>query len=93
MATIMDNKPLLNILPFGLCGCMANPVVAAATAAALGVLTPMPCMPVAAAPWMPGNPALLIGGCPILSQASKLLCVYGGIIDILQPGQCTVSST
>ncbi|RKG64195.1 DUF4280 domain-containing protein, partial [Corallococcus exercitus] len=39
-ANIMDNKPLLNILPFGMCNSLANPMVAAATAAALGVLTP-----------------------------------------------------
>ena len=55
-ANIMDNKPLINILPFGMCTSMANPMVAAATAAALGVLTPMPCIPMTMAPWVPGCP-------------------------------------
>ena len=32
-ANIMDHAPLVNILPFGMCICPANPVVAAATAA------------------------------------------------------------
>ena len=45
-ATIMDNQPIANVPPFGMCSSMANPTVAAATAAALGVLTPMPCVPV-----------------------------------------------
>ncbi len=55
-ATIMDNVPLLNIMPFGVCSSLANPTVAAATAAALGVLTPMPCIPATATPWAPGAP-------------------------------------
>lgn len=50
MANIMDNKPFVNILPFGMCNSIANPTVAAATAAALGVLTPMPCIPAISAP-------------------------------------------
>jgi len=53
-ANIMDHIPLVNIMPFGMCMSPANPEVAAATAAAMGVLTPMPCIPnTAAAPWAP----------------------------------------
>lgn len=39
-ATIMDFNPMENIPTFGMCMSPANPQVAAATAAALGVLTP-----------------------------------------------------
>lgn len=90
MATIMTNVPMVNVLPFGMCQSLANPTVAAATAAALGVLTPMPCIPVLGSPWFPGHSALLIGEIPALSQESKLMCAYGGVISIVIPGYGTV---
>jgi hypothetical protein len=89
-ANIMDNKPIVNIPPFGVCSSPANPTVAAATAAALGVLTPMPCLPVTAAPWAPGAPTVLIANMPALDSNSKLMCNWGGIIQISDPGQTTV---
>ena len=89
-ANIMDNKPMVNILPFGMCNCPANPMVIAATAAALGVLTPMPCIPVTAAPWAPGAPTVMVGGMPSLQNSSKLMCNWGGVIQVLVPGQTTV---
>lgn len=90
MATIMDNVPMVNILPFGMCQSMANPTVASATAAALGVLTPMPCIPVIPAPWAPGSPTVLAGGKPCLNQSSKCMCAYGGVIQITNPGTTNV---
>ncbi len=90
IANIMDNKPMVNILPFGMCQSMANPTVAAATAAALGVLTPMPCIPVTTAPWAPGSPTVLIANMPALNNTSKLTCNWGGIIQITNPGQATI---
>ena len=89
-ANIMDNKPLVNIMPFGMCQSLANPTVAAATAAALGVLTPMPCVPVTPAPWVVGAPTALVGNMPTLNNTSKLMCVWGGVIQIVNPGQTTV---
>ncbi|MDD9945990.1 MAG: DUF4280 domain-containing protein [Myxococcales bacterium] len=89
-ANIMDNKPIVNVPPFGMCTSVANPTVAAATAAALGVLTPMPCIPMTMAPWAPGNPKVLIGNMPALDNMSKLMCNWGGVISILNPGQVKV---
>ncbi|KAB2951937.1 DUF4280 domain-containing protein [Heliorestis acidaminivorans] len=90
IANIMDNKPMVNVMPFGMCISMANPQVAAATAAALGVLTPQPCMPVISAPWMPGSPTVLVGNQPALNNSSKLMCNWAGIIQITQPGQAKI---
>ena len=90
-ANIVDEIPLLNILPFGVCTSLANPTVAAATAAALGVLTPMPCMPVTVAPWVVGAPTVLIGNMPALSSDSKLMCCWAGVISISFAGQVKVT--
>lgn len=92
IANIMDNKPFVNILPFGMCTSLANPTVASATAAALGVLTPMPCVPQTPAPWVPGAPKVLIGNMPALDQSSKLMCMWGGVISILVPGQFQIQA-
>lgn len=86
-ANIMDFAPVLNIPPFAMCSSPANPAVAAATAAAFGVLTPMPCMPVTVAPWIVGAPTVLIGNMPALNDSSKCMCAWGGVIGFSMPGQ------
>ncbi|WP_433936381.1 DUF4280 domain-containing protein [Sorangium cellulosum] len=89
-ANISDCAPVLNVLPFGACSSLANPTVAAATAAALGVLTPMPCVPVPAGTWVPGSVTVMLKGMPALDSAAKLMCAWGGVIQILNPGQTKV---
>jgi uncharacterized Zn-binding protein involved in type VI secretion len=86
----MDCIPMTNIPTFGMCTSLANPTVASATAAALGVLTPMPCVPVTT-PWVPGSPTCMIGGQPALNNTSKCTCSFGGIIQIGFPGQVTTN--
>lgn len=88
-ANIMDNKPMVNVAPFGVCMSLANPTVAAATAAALGVLTPMPCIPNTAAPWVVGAPTILMGNMPALNDSSMLMCNWGGVIKVVMAGQFT----
>ncbi|MDO4803525.1 MAG: DUF4280 domain-containing protein [Lachnospiraceae bacterium] len=90
LATIMDNAPMVNIMPFGMCRNPANPAVAAATAAAMGVLTPAPCIPATSAPWTPGSTTVLIGGKPALNNTCKLMCTYGGIIQITNPATTNI---
>lgn len=82
-ATIMCSE-IINIPTFGMCMTLSNPEVAAATAAALGVLTPMPCVPVLT-PWISPSQTL-IGDVPALVEGSTCMCDFGGVIEILFPG-------
>jgi len=88
-ANIMDNVPFVNILPFAMCSSLANPTVAAATTAALGVLTPMPCVPATVAPWAPGSPTVMVANMPALNNSCLLNCMWGGVITISNAGQAT----
>jgi len=84
--TIMDNK----CTTFGMCSSLANPTVASATSAAMGVLTPMPCVPLTPAPWVPGSPTVLVCGPPVLNNNCKLMCAYGGVIQVTMTPALTV---
>lgn len=86
-ATIMDHQPMVNIQPFGMCISPANPQVAAATAAALGVLTPQPCIPMTQTPWAPPNPVVSIGGEPGLDDRGMCNCLWAGVVSITFAGQ------
>jgi len=90
-ANIMDHIPMTNIMPFGMCSSPANPEVAAATAAAMGVLTPMPCIPNTPAPWVPGAVTVLLGNQPTLDNISQLMCIWGGVITFTDAGEETVN--
>lgn len=84
-ATIMDHVPAINIAPFGMCSAPTNPAVIAA----LG--SPVPCVPVTPAPWVPGSPTALIGNFPALNNTSKCLCTWLGVIQVTAPAQVTTS--
>ena len=84
---ITDAAPMVNISSCGMCSSLANPQVAAATAAALGVLTPQPCIP-ATQVWTGG--IVLVGGKPCVTQDSKCMCMYAGVVSITNPGQTKV---
>ncbi len=90
-ATIQDASPIVNISSCGMCSSLANPTVASATAAALGVLTPMPCIPSTAGAWMPTQFKVTAQGKPCLKNDSTVMCTYGGCITITSAGQQKVS--
>lgn len=85
-ATIVDATPLVHIPPFGMCTSLANPTVAAATAAALGDLTPMPCVP-ATTPLVNGATGTTIGGQPALVLGAQCQCAWGRRGPGAEPGQ------
>lgn len=87
MANIMDYKPIVNIPSFGPCQTLTYPPTASATSAAMGTLTPMPCVPGTTAPWMPGKLDYLVQNSPALLKSCKCLCQWGGVITIEQDGQ------
>jgi hypothetical protein len=89
-ANMNDHIPMLNIMPFGMCSSIANPVVAAATAAAFGALTPMPCIPATPAPWTSAAQKVNIGTAPAITKDSTLMCMWGGQIQVDFPGQINV---
>lgn len=85
-ANVLDCVPFENIPPFGECFSEANPEVMSATAAAGGVLTPVPCVPEIVGEWLPGEPRVRIGGQSALTQGSSCVCAWLGEISIRVPG-------
>ena len=83
-ATIMNDIPMTNIAPFGLCTSPSNPAVSAAGA-------PQPCVPVISTPWSPGSKRVLMSKKPALDSNSQCICSWSGIITITQPSQLRVN--
>lgn len=77
MGNIMDNK-ISNLRPGMMCQSLANPAVASATAAAMGVLTPQPSMLTPLGPWIMGKFNVLVQGQPALLNTDMLMCSFGG---------------
>lgn len=86
-ANISDHKSMVNLAPFGVCRSLAFPPTASATAAAMGTLTPMPCIHNTPAPWFVGKMDTLIKGQPALLQSCKCQCMWGGTITLINNGQ------
>ena len=87
MANITDHTALYNIAPFGKCHTTKYPATGAATAAAHGRLTPMPCVPGTMSNWINGKDDYIIKGAPTLLKSSYCRCCYGGVITITDDGQ------
>jgi hypothetical protein len=90
LAGVVTDIGPANVPSFGLCQSPANPQVAAATAAADGVLTPQPCIPVLT-PWTPGSAKVTIGGVPALDDSSQCSCSWAGMISVTAPSQTSAT--
>ena len=86
VATVEDFAPMTNVKPFGMCQTQTNPQVAAATAAALGVLTPQPCVPVITSPWTPGSSVVKVEDVLALTDDSTCSCTWTGSISVSDAG-------
>lgn len=80
LLNIMDYKPYVNILPFGLCCSSQNPGVVAANG-------PVPCTPMITMPWINGKDDQLIEKFPALINKSTNMCIYCGTIRVEDDGQ------
>ncbi len=78
--TIMDNIPMLNIMPFGMCTAPTNPQVIAAQGA------PVPCMPVTTSPWIVGTTKAMVNNKFVITNASQLMCTWAGVINAVNAG-------
>ena len=87
MANISDHLTMTNLAPFGTCRSLGFPATASATAAAQGVLTPMPCLHNTPFPWMGGKMDYMVQGQPALLKSSKCQCLWGGTISLITDGQ------
>lgn len=73
-----DHVPMANIMPFGACALMQG----------------MPCVPATGLPWTSTVHVVADGmKLPVLTRSSTLSCQVGGLIQIIDPGQITVSIT
>jgi hypothetical protein len=89
-----ESSATISVLPtFGMCTSQANPTVATATAAAMGVLTPMPCVPVFIPPWSGTSTTVNLAGLPAVNAMSSLKCSWGGTIKVTVTANQTVKTS
>lgn len=92
VATIQDASAA-NVGSFGMCSSLANPQVASATAAALGVLTPQSCTFSSAGSWIPEQTKVCADGKPCLTTGAQVFCTTGmQMCTIAGPSQTKVIS-
>ena len=88
-ATIFDTFPFFNMLPFVMCQSKMNPMVLAVMLASFGAVQVAPCIPMTFFPWTPPISNVLVGGVPTVDNTARAMCLWGGMIQTIFPGQVT----
>ena len=88
-----SSATIVELPNFGMCTSQENPTVAAATAAAMGVLTPMACVPVFIPPWSGTSTTVNLAGLPAVNAMSSLTCSWGGTIKVTVTANQTVKTS
>lgn len=86
-ASIMNSKPFVNIIPFGICNSPMYPT------RLVPPFIPGPCFAPIASPWICGSPTVLLPSGPLLNKISMTICSLGGVIQIIAPGTPTIMTT
>jgi hypothetical protein len=86
LGVTMNFVPFMNIPNFGNCTSPANPMVIAA----LGV--PQPCIPVPVMPWAPGSKKVKVTKMPELTDDSKTMCAWAGVIQMTKSAENSVNT-
>ncbi len=84
VANVTDFVPFVNVSPFGACSSPVNPAVAAAMGA------PQPCAPQTVAPWIAPGQTNAVRKLPVLQATDRLICLWGGAIEVVSAGQTKV---
>lgn len=79
--TVTDSVPYTNIQPFSLCKSPKNPSVIA------NDMKPSTCNPMICMPWLKGQADFTIKGEKVLNSESQVVCMYGGVIEIIDDAQ------
>lgn len=88
-----DITPMMCVSSFGMCNSTSNPAVIAATAAALGVHTPAPCVPAPAGEWTKCSRSYKVDELPTITEDSTLQCMWNGKITVTSAGQSSSTSS
>ncbi len=89
-ANIMDHIPMTNIMPFGMCMSPSNPRSPPRLPRRWACSLPCPAFRQRPRRGLRARRTVLLGNMPTLDNVSELMCMWGGVITFVTPGEMTV---